>query len=116
MKHLLFTAPIATGLLLFAGAGIAHADITTSNDTEDAQVTTNEGTSNDAEPHMVLTTPGVIDTPGTTGTLQVVGQRPVIDPDTDLPILDDEGDPIMVNVWGWVPFNTPNVLVIIHNP
>lgn len=26
MKHILFTAPIATGLLLFAGAGIAHAD------------------------------------------------------------------------------------------
>jgi len=116
VKHILFTAPIATGLLLFAGANIASADVITSNDAEDTTVTTNEGTSNDSEPHMVLTAPGIVDTPGTSGTLQVVGQRPVIDPDTDLPILDDDGEPIMVNVWGWVPFNTPNTLVIIHNP
>jgi hypothetical protein len=39
MKHILFTAPIATGLLLFAGAGIAMADVTTSNDAQDEQTT-----------------------------------------------------------------------------
>jgi hypothetical protein len=115
MKHILFTAPIATGLLLFAGANIASADVITSNDAEDAQVTTNEGTSNDSEPHMVLSTPGIVEAPTTTGTLQVVGQAPVID-DEGNPVLDEDGKPVTRNVWGWVPFNTPNVLVIIHNP
>ncbi|RYF57950.1 MAG: hypothetical protein EOO27_14045 [Comamonadaceae bacterium] len=115
MKHILFTAPIATGLLLLAGAGIATADVITSNDAEDAQITTNEGTSNDSEPHMVLNAPGIVDTPGTSGTLQVVGQRPVLDDDGN-PVLDEDGKPVTRNVWGWVPFNTPNTLVIIHNP
>lgn len=97
MKHLLFTAPIATGLLLLAGAGIASADVISQSTSEsDHMETTSESTG-----------PGRV--------LVVTGHSPVYDKDGNQKFHDD-GTPVMLANFGWAPIGTGLApATIIHN-
>ena len=106
MKNVLFTAPIAAGLILIAGAGVAHAEVTTSNDAK-GDTTTSEGSSNSAvEAHAGQVNDGNIEGAGVKTVRAVVRNIPVIDPVTGLPVLDQWGNVVTEPVWGTVPIGS----------
>ena len=88
---------IATTVILFTTAlGAAQAtEVTTSNDAVD---------------HM----DNGDDDGGVSGTLQVIGSKPkTVDGEY---VYNDDGDLVMQNVWGFVPFaDGPQHATIVHN-
>jgi hypothetical protein len=115
MKHILFTAPIATGLLLFAGAGIAQAaEVTTSNDAQGDSISY-AGTSNAAvEAHATQPNDGNTEGAGVRTVLQIVAWIPQFD-DQGNPILDEDGKQVTKAKWGAVPIGQGvNSIVIFH--
>ena len=105
IARITFTS-LAVAALSLTGA-TAHAEIVTSNDATGDEVSY-AGTSNDTSSRSSYTVDGgQVTTSGVEHVRVVVGYTPVIDPDTELPVLDENGDPVLRPVWGWAPIVTP---------
>lgn len=114
MKHLIYTTPIATAVILLGAAGVAHADIVTSNDAT-GDTTSYAGTSNAAVDHMAgETNDGNLEGDTVTHVL-----RPFYIPQYNAdgtPLLDDEGNQVIKTDYRFVPIGTGvTPATIIHN-
>lgn len=108
---------IAASAIIVLGAGTAAADVVSQSTSEEShQTSSREGTSADAVDHMANGGPGLVEGDGTSGTLQVVGHKPVFDEDGNQIFKEDGVTPVLIDVYGWVPFSTgPAPATIVRN-
>lgn len=107
-------ALIAIAASLTLGAGIASADVTTSNDAK-GDSTSYAGTSNDAADHMSNSGPGIVTADSPATTWQVVKRIPRVDEEGS-PVIGSNGLQIIDLVWGDVPISRgPAPATITHN-